>query len=147
MPIVQSKRLLLRLWHCNARRLLIFAILGPVIYGVLLAIHMISLGAGPTSEFPSMFFRGWYAGLEPLLLSAVLDAFIRNVRLAARIFLMIYLGYFVNVATWIFYMGDSINANLAPVILLCGSLYGVIPAAICSWLSNEMPCGAAQKCR
>ena len=127
----------MRLWQSNARRLLIFAILGPVIYGLLLAIHMIFIGAAPTSEFLSMFFGGWLFGLAPLLLSAVLDAFIRNVRLAVRIFLMIYLGYFVNVATWIFYMRDSINANLAAVIILRFSLYGVIPAAICSWLSNE----------
>jgi len=90
MPTFQSTRLLRRLWHCNARRLLIFAVLGPVIYGLICSVSekfFIS-----SADFSRTFYVGCGIGGLPLLLSAGLDELFRNKRLGVRMFLMVYPG-------------------------------------------------------
>jgi len=135
MPMVQSRRALRRLWHGGLKRLVIFAVLGPLIYGLICSVSekfFIS-----SADFSRTFYVGCSVGGLPLLLSAGLDALFRNKRLGVRMFLMVYLGYFLNVVVWVLLLWDDISISYVPLIVVLRSFFGIVPAVACSLLSSE----------
>ena len=147
MPMVQSKRLLLRLWHGGLKRFVIFGILGPLICGIELSALEICLDGSPSirGAFEVAFFT-----VPPLLLSAGLDALLSRSRPPIRFFLVVSLGYFADVAfmtflTWeVFPHLKGRFFEIANVVFLIGDFI-IIPLAVSSLLSSGTSNGKAEQ--
>ena len=115
------------------KRFLIFALLFP---GIALVVFfaLLSMAVGVFPDNPqALFVVGWgyVVGVVPALVCAVVDLLLRKTRIPAVIgTTLVGYGIAILAALMIFDWG------LIGKILAFG-LIGAIPAAVCSWLSNE----------
>jgi FtsH-binding integral membrane protein len=115
------------------KRFLIFALLFP---GIALAVFfaLLSMAMGMFPDNPqALFVVGWgyVVGVVPALVCAVVDLLLRKTYIPAVIGTTL-VGYGIAILAGL----TIFDWGLIGKILAFG-LIGAIPAAVCSWLSNE----------
>jgi len=115
------------------KRFLIFALLFPAI-AVAEFFALLSMALGMFPDNPqALFVVGWayVVGVVPALICAVVDLLLRKTRIPALIGTTL-VGYGIAILAGL----TIFDWGLIGKILVFG-LIGAIPAAVCSWLSNE----------
>jgi FtsH-binding integral membrane protein len=123
----------LRNGDCGMKRFLIFALLFPgIAVAVFFAWFSMEMSMFPDNP-QALFVVGWgyVVGVVPALVCAVVDLLLRKTRIPAVIGTTL-VGYGIAILAGL----TIFDWGLIGRILAFG-LIGAIPAAVCSWLSNE----------
>ena len=114
------------------KRFLIFVFLFPgIATAVFFALVTIAVALPDNPEALLVVMWGYVVGIVPALVCAVVDLFLRKTRIPAIIGTTL-VGYGIAVLAGL----TIFDYGLIGKILAFG-LIGAIPAALCSWLSNE----------
>jgi hypothetical protein len=137
------------------KRYLLFAIVGPFFGGLTLFVAETITSGYWHRAFPqaiSPFVLGFLAALPynylfgalPILMFAAADDMLSRVRRIGAKVRIVAVGAIAFTVTWALY-GDRGSDTSALDILLYG-LVGLVPATLCSWLSNDKPKDRTQSC-
>jgi len=128
------------LWDSGLKRLLIFAVLGPLIYGVPLFVFFSVVGfPDGRSDYLRIFCILCLVGVPQLLPAAGLDALLRKMPRRAKMFWMICLGYslsFIVEMDKLAHSPEEITVLVASGLVPLYSFYDLIPIVVCAWLSS-----------
>jgi hypothetical protein len=120
-------------------RLVIFPLLGPLIGSVTFHLLAWATATAPYSLWPnlSVFLAGYLLGFFPALVTGIFDWFLSTKILGWwRVPATACAGYVLS-ALMVFCWYSPPYIDLRDVVLI--GCFGVLPAAVCSWLSREEP--------
>lgn len=126
--------------NCLARRLLTFGLLGPALGFLMTLAVIIGFGINPSNGAVLfvIFAYAFVAGIVPAVLTGVADWYLATrMKFSQRVLATAGLGYLLCTLVGL----TLLNRRLSIGAVLIFALFGMLAAAICSWLTgkSEMP--------
>jgi hypothetical protein len=127
------------------KRYVIFATLGPLIGGFLLLLvttilsgYWAQTNLSELAKLVVVFVKSlqfsYLFGILPVMIAAALDDIVWHIRWISAVMRMLLIGALAFFATAILYGGRGADSGVTQFILY--GLVGLIPAMLCSWLSQ-----------